>query len=407
MLHTSVGEASISLWDLHSISGLPVYGSFYEEVVPNSKDISSIPSCYHPLFAAFHHLSLKLGGSHLVTTAAWVKFWFRGESKYQKLLTRRLIKRNARGKQSHNPSGKIDASRILTKKDEAPFNVLKVERTLIEETWLAALISCWLCEFALHDGEPNLIKPGFFKSASVMARGKRYCLAIPILAMIYRDLNEIVFSKTPSKCDATFPTHYLNAWLAEYFNTHFELEGSHSKAVPRMFRCSEKVQPSITIRLQRKLFHAISSFKFHRLGLFKGHREILVDDDKLPSSYADYFISQRFSYLASHRGSICIVEPYSPHRFGRWFGFNQHIPGELNEDFRTVTLELVVCFWHQCLHPITNSKFLIPACPSEHRAPCTKDYMNWWARRSDGFFSSRAKQPIRNVNPSKIRLKIK
>ena len=33
--------------------------------------------------------------------------------------------------------------------------------------------------------------------------------------------------------------------------------------------------------------------------------------------------------------------------------------------------------------------------------------MNWWARRSDGFFSSRAEQPIRNVNLSKIRLKIK
>ena len=33
--------------------------------------------------------------------------------------------------------------------------------------------------------------------------------------------------------------------------------------------------------------------------------------------------------------------------------------------------------------------------------------MNWWARRSDGFFSSRAKQSIGNVNLSKIRLKIK
>ena len=33
--------------------------------------------------------------------------------------------------------------------------------------------------------------------------------------------------------------------------------------------------------------------------------------------------------------------------------------------------------------------------------------MNWWARRSNGFFSSKAEQPIRNVNPSKIRLKIK
>ena len=33
--------------------------------------------------------------------------------------------------------------------------------------------------------------------------------------------------------------------------------------------------------------------------------------------------------------------------------------------------------------------------------------MNWWARRSDGFFSSKAEQLIGNVNPSKIRLKIK
>ena len=78
----------------------------------------------------------------MVTTAAWVKFWFRGESKYQKPPTRRSIKRNARGKQSHNPSGKINAPRILTKEDEAPFNVLKVEKRLIKETWLAALISC-------------------------------------------------------------------------------------------------------------------------------------------------------------------------------------------------------------------------------------------------------------------------
>ena len=66
-LHTFVEEVSISLWDLHSISGLPVYGSFYEEVVPNSKEISSLPLCCHALFAAFHHLSLELGGSHLVT----------------------------------------------------------------------------------------------------------------------------------------------------------------------------------------------------------------------------------------------------------------------------------------------------------------------------------------------------
>ena len=69
-LHTSVGEVSISLWDLHLIGGLPVYGSFYEKVVPNSKEISSLPSCCHPLFATFHHLSLEPGGSHMVITTA-------------------------------------------------------------------------------------------------------------------------------------------------------------------------------------------------------------------------------------------------------------------------------------------------------------------------------------------------
>ena len=192
----------------------------------------------------------------------------------------------------------------------------------------------------------------------------------------------------------------MNAWLAEYFNTHFELERSRSKAVPRIFRYSrESAAKHYNEVIARKQFHAVSGFKFHRLALFKGPREILVDDDKLPSSYADYFISQRSSYLASRRGDICIVD--------RQFSFNQHIPKALNEDFRIVTLEQVVCFWRQCLRLVTNSKFLIPTYPFKHRAPCTKDYMNWWARRSDGFFSSKAEQPIRNVNPSKIRLKIK
>ena len=205
-----------------------------------------------------------------------------------------------------------------------------------------------------------------------------------------------------------FSCTLLECLVGRKFDTHFELKGSHSKAVSRMFRYSgEGAAKHYDEVTTCKLFHAVSSFKFHRLGLFKGHREILVDDDKLPSFYADYFISQRSSYLASRRGGICIVEPYSPHCFGRQFGFNQHIPGELNEDFRTVTLEQMVCFWCQCLRLVTNSKFLIPACSSEHGALCIKDYMNWWARRSNGFFSSRADQPIGNVNPSKIRLKIK
>uniref|UniRef100_A0A2N9G2T5 Aminotransferase-like plant mobile domain-containing protein n=1 Tax=Fagus sylvatica TaxID=28930 RepID=A0A2N9G2T5_FAGSY len=60
-LHTSVGEISITLWDLCRIGGLPLYGSFYDEVVPSAKEMSSLPPSCEYLFAAFHHLSLELG----------------------------------------------------------------------------------------------------------------------------------------------------------------------------------------------------------------------------------------------------------------------------------------------------------------------------------------------------------
>ena len=60
----------------------------------------------------------------------------------------------------------------------------------------------------------------------------------------------------------------------------------------------------------------ITKFKFHRLVLFKGHQEILEDNDQLSDSYVDYFISQRPSYLSSRRGDLSVLEPYSPHRFG-------------------------------------------------------------------------------------------
>ena len=35
-LHTSIREVSISLWDLYRIVGLPIIGSFYDEMVPSA-----------------------------------------------------------------------------------------------------------------------------------------------------------------------------------------------------------------------------------------------------------------------------------------------------------------------------------------------------------------------------------
>jgi hypothetical protein len=408
-LHTSVGEISITLWDLCRIGGLPLFGSFYDEVVPSAKEMSSLPSSCEYLFTAFHHLSLKLGGPDLVTSTEWVGFWFRGSVRYPKPPNRRSLRRSVRGKLSHNPRGIITTHRnqCRTEDEEAPFRILKVSEKAKEETWLAALLSCWLGEFVFPGKEANLIRPGTFKVASSMARGKKYCLAVPVLATIYKGLNDIASSSVPSKCDATFPAHYLNAWLAEYFATHFDLPEA-SSLDPCMVRFSREGAAKYFEEAEaRKLFRSITKFKFHRLALFKGHQEILEDNDQLSDSYVDYFISQRPSYLSSRRGDLSVLEPYSPHRFGRQFGFTQDIPGEIKEDLRAAPLEKVMHLWHRCLRINTKSQFLVPSRSPSDAAPCTKDYMDWWAKRSDGFFSSDPSQPNGNIGPSKLIVKLK
>jgi hypothetical protein len=97
-LHTFVREISITLWDLCRIGRLLLYGSFYDEVVPSAKAMSSLPPSCEYLFAAFHHLSLELGGPHSVTSTEWVGFWFCGSVRYPKPPNIRSLKRMVRGK---------------------------------------------------------------------------------------------------------------------------------------------------------------------------------------------------------------------------------------------------------------------------------------------------------------------
>uniref|UniRef100_A0A2N9GRV8 Aminotransferase-like plant mobile domain-containing protein n=1 Tax=Fagus sylvatica TaxID=28930 RepID=A0A2N9GRV8_FAGSY len=268
---------------------------------------------------------ISIGEAHWATSSRAPLLQYTREfsyiPKYPKPPNRRSLRRSVRGKLSHNPRGIITTYRnqCRTEDEEAPFRILKVSEKAKEETWLAALLSCWLGEFVFPSKEANLIRPSIFKVASSMARGKKYCLAVPVLATIYKGLNDIASSSIPSKCDTTFPAHYLNAWLAEYFATHFDLAKA-SPLDPYMVRFSgEGTAKYFEEAEARKLFHSITKFKFYCLALFKGHQEILEDNDQLSDSHVDYFISQRPSYLSSRRGNLSVLEPYSPHRFGRQF----------------------------------------------------------------------------------------
>ena len=75
--------------------------------------------------------------------------------------------------------------------------------------------------FVLPTSEVNIIRPGTFKVASFLAKGRAYSLAVPVLASIYHGLNSISESSRLWRPYSYFPIHYVYAWLAYYFGTHY------------------------------------------------------------------------------------------------------------------------------------------------------------------------------------------
>ena len=85
----------------------------------------------------------------------------------------------------------------------------------------------------------------------------------------------------------------------------------------------------------RELIH---KGKIHDLGclmLGKNRLENLIDKDKLNKDKVSYLISLRDGFLPIHHGVAFYIEPYSPHRFSRQFGFYHGILGMLLGDPRT------------------------------------------------------------------------
>jgi hypothetical protein len=73
------------------------------------------------------------------------------------------------------------------------------------ETYLTAFISWWICYFLLPSSPAYTIRPSVFVMASLIARGNRTFLAVPVLANIYRGLRGLVSSHSPSRCRELIP----------------------------------------------------------------------------------------------------------------------------------------------------------------------------------------------------------
>ena len=181
-LHTSVGEISITPWDLSIIGGLPCTGAFYDEVVPNVQELDGIndqgwpypPHSCRYIFMAYHHLQNQLKRQGKVSVHNWITFWCRGNGKYP--APRKPARWTTIPKCSQNPFGVINEHGPWSDKEHGVFANLQVKGDLKEETYLLALLSYWLCIFVFPINNSNSIRPGTFKIASSIANGRYFGL---------------------------------------------------------------------------------------------------------------------------------------------------------------------------------------------------------------------------------------
>ena len=168
----------------------------------------------------------------------------------------RSCRRDTAPTKSYNPSGPIQSCEVYWSQDELDvFRGLGVPKEKRESTYLAAYLSCWLCVFALPETKDWLIHPETFETASLMASGCKFslALAVPVLASLYHGLNGIAYAVKPSYSRSFFSCHYLFVWLAHYFQTHHMLHPS--PLGPLMVWYSGPLSARGNMRDVRKLIH--------------------------------------------------------------------------------------------------------------------------------------------------------
>ncbi|KAG9453682.1 hypothetical protein H6P81_006586 [Aristolochia fimbriata] len=292
-LVTCQGELSITLMDMDRIFGLPIAGQFYDEISPmvaGFKEVRStdLPFSCRYLFLVYHHLC-RSSGSNVISSAAWVEFWFRTEDY--------VVPVDDPWAAWHARFGK-DASpfREFTATERDVFHFLHVEPSKEDEVHLATLLSVWLSWFVFRSIGDE-IRPMVFKVASYMATGVRFTFASPALACLYKGLGHAA-AGWPSM--AQWP--YLYTWLAVYFHTHGEdLEVSRCPGMISFWNPS--LRRNFTEDQACDLFQRLPVPVWHRYVLATAKTSFLVDERKKPMARQHYesLLSVRCYFLTQNR----------------------------------------------------------------------------------------------------------
>ena len=233
--------------------------------------------------------------------------------------------------------------------DHAVIVNLQVEDDLKEDTYLWTLLSYWLCIFVFPIKDLNSIHLGTFKIANSMANVCSFDLAILVLASIYRGLNTISSSPTPSNFISSFAIHYIYAWIWHFFRSNRIINDKLPN--PLMTKCFGVCYASPFSKLSaREHIRTATNFLCYRIAFKKSYGQTFINKEHLSSKKFDYFMSLLQRYPSIWCEDQHIVEPYIPRRFSQRFRIHQDIPSDLKEENHTDSLKDLYQFYQSCTH---------------------------------------------------------
>ncbi|KAL0907455.1 hypothetical protein M5K25_021867 [Dendrobium thyrsiflorum] len=335
-------ELTLTLSDLQTVSGLPVFGHPFEECVPLDDQLFSrvpsadgdrrgrlvLPDVYPVLLEHYRRVYRASGLSARARVGMPVDVWLRSFLQDSYL--------TAVGASVHDPFG-LDLPRGVPLSEEAT-----------EPSLAAGYLSPVLPGVTedLFLAGAGFVRYSALLAASQLSQGQRLSLAPAILARIYRSLRTASEATSLELRDLTLPWHYLYGWI------HLHILGAFSclecplyfaeRGYPIILQLS---QASATLESERiRLFFFAPHLVADRFSLVyqpdrvslpphlrgtvvvdrvdhRGRFTLLQRRQSLP--VAEYFVSMRPGWLCHRSGNSVTLEGYQPNRVARQFGLFQ------------------------------------------------------------------------------------
>ncbi|KAL0919029.1 hypothetical protein M5K25_011096 [Dendrobium thyrsiflorum] len=349
-------ELTVTLSDLQTVSGLPVFGHRFEECVPPDEQLFrrvpstdgdrrgrlALPVVYPTLLQHFRQTYKASGLSRRSRAAMPADLWVRSFLQEEYL--------SSSSASLHDPFDcGLQRGALLSEETAEPsFSAGYTSPGLAgvdEHLLLAGFLALWLSTFILPLRAGSL-RCSVLLAASQLSQGQRLALAPAVLARVYGILQSVSEASSLEVQDSVLPWQYLYAWV------HLHVQGAFSclktpayflqRGFPTVLQLS---QASSTLESERiRLFffapHLVAdrfslvhqpdsiSLPSHLRGTVvvdgvddRGRRTLLLHRQGL--IVAEYLISLRPGWLCHRQGGFVTLEGYQPNRVARQFGLSQ------------------------------------------------------------------------------------